>query len=355
MKKQKKVLTIGAFDLAKGVGMLCIIVGHTMYRYDIPMTGLNIIIRILGIGLMPMFFLISGIGVRKMNEKKLLKKMKNELLCPYLYITISVVILFPLFHYLAFRGWQGAISETVRTGLAYFAGSAESGKEFLGIKLYECSVAWFFLALFWGNGILNFILVKIKEKYQLLTVCLFILIGFGCTIIDFWYLCIPQGCFAVGYIYFGYRIKRSGWLEKRCVLWHGILLAGISFFEIVWGEVNLAYSTFKWGVIDYLGAGLAGLSMLRINLWLNRFEGKVSEIICKIGRYTYYAMCVHSVEINCIPWYLLSEKFKSCPYFGFLLEISFRSCILIIGCIILSKISRYIRKKRKETCIKKSF
>lgn len=356
MKKERKILTIGAFDLAKGVGMLCIIVGHTMHHYNLPIMGLYIMIRILGISMMPMFFLISGIGIRKMNEKKLLKKMKKELLYPYLYVTISVIILFPLFNYLAFHWWPGAISETVRTVLAYVMGSAESGKRFFGIELYECSVVWFFLALFWGNGILNLILEKVKEKYQFLIVFLCVMLGFGCVITDFWYLCIPQGCFAVGYIYLGYRIKKSNWLEKKYVLGQMFFLLVIALVEIIWGEVNLAYSVFKWGIIDYLGAGLTGLFMLRIYLWFNRFEGGFSEVICKIGRYTYYAMCVHSVEMTCIPWYLFAERFENHPCFGFVLEIFLRSCILIIGCIIISKISRYIRKKRrKEICLKKNF
>ena len=56
MKKERKILTIGAFDLAKGVGMLCIIVGHTMHHYNLPIMGLYIMIRILGISMMPMFF-----------------------------------------------------------------------------------------------------------------------------------------------------------------------------------------------------------------------------------------------------------------------------------------------------------
>lgn len=355
MSEKKRVLTIGAFDLAKGVGMICIVVGHTISRYQDPLMIINILIRVLGMGMMPMFFLISGIGCKKTKQKKLIKKMGKELLRPYLYVTVAVAVIFPLCHYLAFRWGPGAVQEGIRTTLAYLTGSARSGRTLFGVSLYECSIVWFFLALFWGTLILNLILDLQKQWKQIVAVCLCVAAGFVCIKANIWYFCIPQGLLAAGYMYFGYRIKKSGWLEQKWKWWQIALLGVIAAVEIIWGETNLAYSIFKWGIFDYVGAGLTGLFMICIALWLNQYNGVVSEVIGRIGRYTYYAMCVHSVEINCIPWYLLSEKFGRYPYAGFFLEILLRSCILIISCMVISRVFRYRRQqKRKRLCTVKN-
>ena len=351
MSEKRRVLTIGAFDLVKGVGMFCIVVGHTISRYQNSLLIINILIRILGIGMMPMFFLISGIGYKKTNQKKLVKKLKKELLRPYLYVTIATTLLFPLCHYLAFQWLPGAVKEGIRTTLAYLTGSAKSGKTIFGISIYECSVIWFFLALFWASLILNSIL-RFDEKWkQMVMVCFCVIAGFVCSSLNIWYFCIPQGLLAVGYMYFGYCIKRSGWLEKKWKKWQLIVLGVISAFEIIYGETNLAYLIFKGGIFDYVGAGLTGLFMICIALQLNQYNGTIAEIVAKIGRYTYYAMCVHSVEINCIPWYLLSEKFTHYQNVGLFLEVFLRSCILIVACKIINRITTYRRKqKRKKLC-----
>ena len=64
MRYKKKVITIGAFDLAKGMGMFCIVAGHTIFNYDVPFTAVSTGLKIFGTGLMPMFFLISGFGCK---------------------------------------------------------------------------------------------------------------------------------------------------------------------------------------------------------------------------------------------------------------------------------------------------
>ena len=345
-KGKKRVLTIGAFDLAKGIGVLCIVAGHTIFNYNAPLTLINSILRVFGLGLMPMFFLLSGFGCKGMSERKYLKKTAKELLLPYLYVTIAVAILFPIIHFLAFHWWPGTWSETIRIVLAYLTGCAKSGRVIWNIELYECSVVWYFLALFWASNILNLILKRTTGKHQLMFVCICIAIGAACIVADFWYWCIPQGFLAVGYLYLGYRLKKSGWLEKKLTTWQFLMLIVATFFEIIWGNVNFAYGIFKWGLLDYLCAGLAGVLMIRVSLLFNRYSGSVLEIIRKIGRFAYYAICIHSVEMSCIPWYLFSNNFISWPYVGFMLQILARGGIIFVVCAALNRILMKKRRRR---------
>lgn len=344
MRYKKKVITIGAFDLAKGMGMFCIVAGHTIFNYDVPFTAVSTGLKIFGTGLMPMFFLISGFGCKGTEEKKYLKKTVKELLIPYFFVTAAAAVLFPVLHFLMFRWWPGTWDETKKIVLAYLTGCSKSGRVFLGSELYECSVVWFLLALFWSSNILNLILKRISGRVQIIAVLVCVAAGAGCLAGDIWMFCIPQGLLSVGYLYLGYLMKKTGWLEKKLPVWQKLLLAGISGAEVVWGGINLAYGIFRRGALDYFGAGLAGILMIRVTLWFNRYDGVFLEKIRKVGRYSYYAMCVHSVEMNCIPWYLFASCFARFPYAGYFFQIFVRGTIIWAGCMVLNKISA--RKRR---------
>lgn len=344
-KKQK--VTIGTFDLVKGIGMIVIVWGHTFSGCWTDMPYMTLAVRLFGAGIMPMFYLASGYGSREADWKKTMKKSAKELLRPYLLVTAAVAVLFPVFHYLAFWWWPGAFSEMLSVTLSFLTGSSRSGRTFLGIRLYECGVVWFLLSLFWAVNLTNLILKLHSRVLETALSLLCVVLGYVCMVGGFWYFCIPQGLMAVGYLYAGYCIKKSKWLTKEIpALQRGVLLP---FFvlEMVYGNVNFAYGILRLGLLDWAGAGCMGVLLLRFSLWANRFDNALLEGIRKIGRYSYYAMLVHSVEISCIPWYLLQQRFEACPYAGYTVQLLLRVVLLTAGCMVLKKVSISGRKGMK--------
>lgn len=351
-EKKRTVITIGTFDLVKGIGMISIVIGHMMYDYDVDkMPALLlplVILHILGYGLMPMFYFASGYGCKEKSVGNILKKSGKDLMIPYLWVMAAVIVFFPLCHYLAFRWWPGAFSEMFRVALAFAVGVPCPGKELFGIRLYECSVVWFLLSLFIAMNVINVILKLHEEWQRVMMVCFCVIAGYWCSVYRIWYFCIPQGLMAVGYLYVGYRIKIDKWLQKSVPMWQYVILAGVSVIEILFGGFHFSYNIFKWGLLDYLGAGCIGLLSLRISVWANCIENAASEAIRKIGRYTYWAMCVHAVEMSCIPWYLFAQKFAKYPHMAFGAEVVLRGMIIGLGCVLLNRISKVKHRKRME-------
>lgn len=329
--------------------MFGVVAGHVASNYKLSFPPLLIVLVIFGRGLMPMFFMISGLGFRKTRMRKCLNKNVKELLIPYFWTTVAVVICFPLIHYLAFRWLPGTIQETSRIILAFLTGCSRSGKTVFGLSLYECTPMWYILSLFWSVILVNLLSKEDKKWVRILGLLACVVIGWQLAVTDiFWYWCIPQGLMATGYFYVGYIIKEKKWLERRHSAWqYGLIVSG-AVAELVLGNFSMAYAVFAWGLLDYIGAGCVGALLLRLGFWVDRYEGKISDGIRRVGRYSYWIMCIHAVETNCIPWYLLAEKFETHPHVGFFLELLLRALLLGGCCVILDRISRYRRRKKEK-------
>lgn len=349
-EKNQLKISIGSFDLVKGIALLIIVYGHMTSYIDVEQMG--VIGQAIGytkpffLGIIPMFFMISGYYFKEKNFKVVLKKSAQGLLIPYLWVGSIIAILFPVIHFIMFRWWPGAINETIRYILAFALGTSKPGLEIFGYSLYACNVSWFFLALFLTHNLLNTILKVKNEKIQLLLVGCCMVFGYICSIYRVWYFCIPQGFIATGYFFVGYKIKKNKWLLKRpsnVVIF--ILLVG-AIYEILFGNFSLAYNEFENGFADIFGAGCLGMFFLYASVRTQCIVGIISDMIRLIGRYSYWIICIHDIETTCIPWYVLHEKFSENPLVGIILEIVFKILIISWGCIVLEKISKYKYRRK---------
>lgn len=350
MKKEIK-LNLATFDFAKGVAVLGILLGHMFSHYDAAQTlGLvpaSALLFLLQNAINPMFFIATGFGFRAKPPKKMLAKTKKELLKPYLYVTLLIALLFPLIHFGFYRWWPGAFQEALRYLLAFLLGIPKAGKTVLGFSLYECSVMWFFLALFLAMNLLNRILSREPGPAPLLCVGACVLAGYALTLVDFDFFCLPQGLLSVGYCYLGYLLRQWGVLtdgKSRPRLCIALVL--VTLAQLFLGKFNLAYGVFGYGLLDYAASCCAGILLLVLCVFIGQKEWKCLDWIKQVGVYSYWIMCIHSVELVCIPWYTLPQALPDHQLLAFLLEVLLKCGILSAGCFALKKISRQIYKRR---------
>ena len=348
-EKQYKI-RLDTFNFAKGLLIILIVVGHKIFYYDDSVTDLYFGIAPIMIffrhGANPAFYMIAGFGFRAMKGKKCLTKTFKDLVVPYLYVMVAYAICFPLFHYMTFRWWPGAIHETIRFVLAFLLGLPEGGKEFLGYQLYECSVVWFLLSLFIALNLLN-LLLKIKEKrwqYVVVGACLFL--GYILAQKDFDYYCIPQGLMGAAYCYIGFLINQHKIYASERLPIICIVLAVLSGIQGVWGEFHMGYGIFDHGFIECIIAGCSGALILLLSIILGNKKWRILDSIKKVGVYTYWIMCIHAVEMSCIPWYYWSNCMKDHQILAYLIEVAITTVLLFISCTMIKRfvIWRYRRK-----------
>lgn len=346
---------LGTFDLVKGLAILLLVYGHTQNHYQVQaqsvLTPLFLLLRPLKAGLNPLFFLISGFAFKEKPVKKVLKKTFSELIKPYLWVTGIVAVLFPTIHYLSFHWLPGALEEGIRVALPFLFGIPKGGKVLFGYTVYECSVAWFLLAMFWGLNLTN-LLLKVKSLWaQVGCAAAAVVAGFVLLRFDFNYFCIPQGLLATGYCYAGYLAKKHDLLSRKKLLpWLYVALCLVTAAQAIFGEINLPYGIFKLGLLDYVASLCAGVLFLLLGILAGNIQWAGLGWLRKIGIYTYWIMCIHSVELACLPWYLLGSALPQSQGLAMLIELAGKAVILSLGCIVLQRIykNRYRRKLSRD-------
>lgn len=352
MSKTKTLrINLGTFDLIKGFCLIALILGHSAPRYD--MDQLKFLLPIVAVltpfkaGTNPMFFLISGFTFREKPVKKMLEKSSSSLLKPYLYVLLFIAVLFPLNHYLCYRWWPGAWEETVRTVLAFLLGVPESGEMVFGYSLYENSVVWFLLALFIAQNLLNLVL-KVKNEYLQFAgaTCCF-LVGYALRCLDFSYFCLPQGLLGTGYCYIGYMLKKHNFFTngKKQIAAYVILIV-VTVCSLLFDEVSMTHGTPKFGLASYLGAACAGILLMAVGVHAGRLEWRCLDWIKKTGVYIFWIICIHSVEMTCVRWYMLTEYFAERQIIALAIELCAKLTIFILVVLVLKQISK--RNYRRE-------
>lgn len=346
-------LTMSTFNVIKGFSMVGIVLAHMMYRYPVeelvlPLRLVYAVLR-LTVSSLPMFFLISGYGFKEKPLGKFFKASVSSMLKPYLIAAVVFCLSYPVIYRLWFGDWYYAKIEVSRYLMAFLLGVPKPGKMIPGFEysLYHCTAVWFFLASFWASNILN-VLLKLKNgKLRLLIVLLLVVAGYGLLIYDLNFFCFAQGLMATGYFYLGYILKKKDlfarWMEKPATY---AVLVPVAVFFTFFCNFNLCLGLFRFGILDFFASCCAGILLMYLGVYVQRFEGKFVEALDSIGVYTYWILSVHAVENDCIPWWDFALDIPNVNL-GFAGELIIKAAIIGCGCVVLKKIS-YLKYKRSK-------
>lgn len=353
-------ISIGSFDLVKGVAMILIVITHMTSHYDLGsllpnnifFKTLGFLILIIGIGVNPVFFMIKGYTFKEKSIKKYAKKSFSECIIPYFYTMIAVAALFPIVNSLQYGFRLGAFKEASRWVLALLFGLHDpyaEQKVIFGIEVRACWVAWYLLTMFLSANLLNLI-IKVKNKAgQIALTILSIMTGYLLSLINFTYFCLPQGLIAVGYCYAGYCLKQLNFFQKKQCIQIGVcfILLAATVWEALSGNCSLSYNIYKYGPLEIVGTSCAGLLLLVLSIYANQLKWKCLDWIKQIGVYTLWIMCIHSVELICFPWDKIVKCLPQFPLLAFAIEIVLKILIFYVSCNVLKKISRSKYRRMK--------
>lgn len=352
MQYNRIKIGLGSFDFIKGIAMIVIIVGHMTFHFDLSkmplLSPLFVCLGLLQSPFIPLFLIISGYGFKQKVIGKMLDKTFRELIIPYICVMIAYVVLYPLPGYIRNQDITRAVNECISYLLAFLLGLPERGKIVLGYTLKECTVVWFLLTLFWAFNLMNGILKIKSNAAQIALVIMSTAIGYVLIVREITYYCIPQGLIAVSYCYVGYLLKKYNLIERMPNnLWLYVGWALLSLAYANWGYFNLCYGNFKFFLLDYFGAGSMAVFLICLGVYLGRCEWRILDWVKQIGVHSYWILCIHSVEMHCIPWGTMSKAMSEYQTLAFFVEIILKAIIMTICCSILKKIAKikYNRKK----------
>ena len=106
----------------------------------------------------------------------------------------------------------------------------------------------------------------------------------------------------------------------------------------------MAINQYACGPLSIVVSGMMGLMIIYIFLQLNRFNGVFVNFIRKIGRYSLYVLCIHTVEIMAIGRYLQYDfvnKWEGSVFIRSIIVFGCRATVVIILTFGYMKIKDY--------------
>lgn len=288
------------FDVAKGIGILSVIVGHGSAN-PVPLRTFIYSFH------MPLFFIISGFFMKPTQTLTwdFVKKQMKSLLLPYAISCVLVIVG-------AFLYWvlQGDSEMAIQSATAYLKGSLLGMGEgsvdaplipIISVFYYEIGAVWFLWGLFWAKLLLA-ALNKVRGK-------LFWLLAIWCCSIasTYWYylpLSIQAGCCAALFLYIGQLIREKGILQRGALaLPTWIMLAVFALANWLYGDtIYSVAAVYGTPILNILGSTAATLVIIKAaQLIIHRFP-RVLAPLDYIGQMTLALLCMHLL-VRDIPYF----------------------------------------------------
>lgn len=246
-RKIELAVRLPYMDIAKGVGILCVIVGHM---------GNKMLNQIIFSFHMPLFFVIGGYFLsEKQSAADIFVKRLKQLLKPYIITCIAVIfintsksILKCIFNKAT---WQLTIDEFLKWGSAALYGVGALPKS--SIKITPIGAVWFLLAMIWGSFLTKY---AQERRYPTLWVMGISLFGYVSSKFIWLPWSIQSAMTATVFMFIGTVLKKSNVLLVAKKTFLAVVMM-IWVNEIIYGDPNLsiARNFYPNGMFDFIGGG----------------------------------------------------------------------------------------------------
>lgn len=259
-------------DMAKGVGMLSIIIGHNA----IPPILFDWIFSFH----VPLFFIISGYfcSYRPFNE--LCLKIWKQLLRPMLVTTFVANIGLALI-FLKNGEWCGPnISEWIVDNLLF-----KGNVTIVGM--------WFIWALIWGKLFIN-MLSKSNIFITILIVSLLFMLGYFVyheyKSYDVWY--VERALQVPLYLFVGMLLRKYSVLDKLSNYY--IFALSVFILSVAWlSPINSVFYYYKYGVFSVISAIIISVAVLSVLKLLSEKMNCRMNLLQFVGRNSLLILCMH--------------------------------------------------------------
>lgn len=349
----KKYNTLGYFNLARGLGILMIIIGHSVSPFLAAFPSEKVIMfanagYVFGGGVMAMFFMISGFGFYVRKPKKCLTIQTKMLLKPYFLVGLSILALRILSGLLKGRNLLSILLQGL---LPYLLGmNAENIGALAGEPIRSITVMWFVMSLFVAWNIYNSICRLNSRAVKIILVGLCVTFGWVLSdIAKAWPFCLPMGLITVGYLSVGYQINQQQLLDKA---FPGYLLPPMLIIIVLScaiGNVDMGAGIWKTGPLDVAASFCIGYLLLRLyaGFMAQDVHHPVLSAVEWAGSRSIWFLSLHAFEKSALPWYRLHNLLQGHPFISTLLCLVFRICLIWMLHSIISKLKRYKTRTKK--------
>lgn len=270
-----------ALDIAKGIGILLVIVGHTAGMKHIG-------VQLIYCFHMPLFFLIAGYLYHRQDFKTLCIKSAKRLLLPW-----AIALVIQILISIAWGRWDDALG--FAQGFLFPDGTRDDYRWLANI--HSSGAIWFLPALFWCRIIYALIEQRFAAKSYLITIPVTLAaVLLGRYVLNL-PLAIQVGCSALLFYEIGYRANQFHVLERNIPWWVFVLFIPLWVFyeryvsfEMYWYQYGVTYpidivvAVFVTLMVVEFGERFTNIKFMRI----------IQECFTWLGVNSIYILCTHT-------------------------------------------------------------
>lgn len=355
MKKKNSINKIGFFNLAKGIGLILVILGHSVIMVSRILDGGDSMSsfadswQMLGAGFMAMFFIASGCGFYHRKTKKCITTQLKLTLKPYAVTSVAIIAAKLVLAVLRHRPFMENGGERLLTHLLVL--NASGGGTLFGIPIDYVGILWFLIALMNGWIIYNEITGLKNEQLKKMLPIVCVAAGYLLTLISrVWPFCIPMSLLAVGYLAAGDYIHKNQLLEKELPVWVYLLMGGFSAVSMVFGGADIATCYWKLGPIDVVSTFCLGFLILKGFAFIQSLElkGALVSRIEAIGFNSIWVILAHEFETFVVPSYRVTTLLMDHPVAAILVTFCFRCAVVYVIYQFIKTVDRLTKQKKRK-------
>lgn len=280
------------FDIAKGIGILCVIAGH------LGNVRINQFVYTFH---MPLFFIISGFFISdKYDTNTYIYKKAKQLFKPYVFTCVVICIISIINNILAKDIAQliGDLKYWILASIYGAGGNMDTLHYFPPI-----GAIWYLPAIFFAVCIVN--ALKNNEKCIMLII-LISYIGYKTSQLIWLPLSVQAGMTASFFTYIGYYAKQKKILDKQINSVYMIGMFAVWGICIIYGgQLYMVQNYFGNGFLDVIGAICATYLIICFSKWISKYK-IINQMLSFLGKNSLIILCVHLIELKMFPWSRIS-------------------------------------------------
>lgn len=311
---------IGWIDIARGIAILFVIIGHSLGNYMSTYFA-----NLIYVFHMPIFFILSGYLYREKKKRKFLQSSCFNLLVPYIGTAIIAFLLLTV--YLVHNNSIIAPSRVhsyheLIFSVLYGAGSNVT-LPFTHYQIAAIGAIWFLLAFFIGTQLFNFVMtLDISQNGLLVKGMIIALLTFAGTYLQT-YVYLPwsinAALFAQVFFFSGYIIKEFELLNynKRAPLYISILIWLATATIGLFGLDNVDFPNMYIAITGGIASSYVVIQFSRF-LDIKLHGHIIKKSLCFYGAESLSIFCFHLIDLDFIQIWpkVISHCNQLMPYWG---------------------------------------
>lgn len=205
---------------------------------------------------------------------------------------------------------------------------------------------WFLLALFWA-----LLLLELYKRTKYPMACAIGVSFLSLVLHHFFWLpwSIQEGMVASLFATVGYSISFEKVKQNRIIV---CCVAILYLLLCLYGgsHLDMVKCAFPYGPVDFVGAVCCAIAILMVSIRLQNHL--MSRLLPVIGRNSIWILCIHSIEFDVFPWWILA-RICTMAKVGGLYEPA-QAILRIVMAICISMIAEKMRNMKHATTNLKS-